>query len=110
MAGDVAIVSAVTLSYLKEAEQTVLADYMEQYNYSVDIKKADMLRKYSEKGKLDGDTIKQIISGAMVHKPNRTPTVKVSKSVYAKYFKPNQPAKEVQDIVEKALAMYFEQQ
>ena len=43
-------------------------------------------------------------------KPNRTPTVKVDKAVYARYFKPSQPAKEVQDIVEKALEMYFEQQ
>jgi len=46
----------------------------------------------------------------MLPKPNRTPTVKVDKAVYARYFKANQPAKEVQEIVEKALAMYFEQQ
>jgi ParB family chromosome partitioning protein len=74
------------------------------------MKKADMLRKYSEKGRLDGDAIKRILSGAMAHKPVRTPTVKVSKAVYAKYFKPNQPTSEVQAIVEKALALYFEQE
>ena len=90
-------------------EQIALADCMDLYNLCVDIKKADMLRKYSEKGKLNGDIIKRILSGAVDHKPDRTPTIKVSKAVYAKYFKPNQPAKEVQDIVEKALEMYFEQ-
>ena len=108
--GNIAFMSAVTLSYLKEAEQEALADCMERHNLAVDMKKADILRSYSEKGRLDSDAIKRILSGAMAHKPTRTPTVKVNKTVYAKYFKPNQPAKEVQDIVEKALVMYFEQQ
>jgi len=72
------------------------------------MKKADMLRKYSEKGRLDGDTIKRILSGAIAQKPNRTPTVKISKTVYSKYFKLNQTAKEIQAIVEKALVMHFE--
>ena len=76
----------------------------------LDMRKADMLLKYSEKRRLDGDSIKRILSGAMTHNPNRTPTVKVSKTVYSKYFKPNQSAKEVQEIIEKALALYFERQ
>jgi len=108
--GKVAFMSGVTISYLREAEQTKLADCMERNNLSVDMKKADMLRKYSEKGKLDGESIYRILTGSMAHKPNRTPTVKVSKTVYSKYFKPEQSAKEVQGIVEKALEMYFEQQ
>jgi len=73
------------------------------------MKKADMLRLISEKGKLDEDNIHRILSGAAIPKPNRTPTVKVRKEVYAKYFKPNQPAREIQNIVEKALEMYFGQ-
>jgi len=51
--------------------------------------------------------IKRILSGSVAHKPNRTPTVKINKSVYAKYFKPNQSAREIESIVEKALEMYF---
>jgi len=39
--------------------------------------------------------------------PNRAPTVEIGKAVYAKYFNPNQSAKEIQDIVEKALELYF---
>ena len=108
--GDIPIIPAVTLSFLKEPEQQLLADCMERRNLSVDMKKADMLRKYSEKERLDGDAIQRILSGAMPHKPNRTPTVKIRKTVYAKYFKPNQPAREVETIVEKALELYFEQQ
>jgi ParB family chromosome partitioning protein len=106
--GNLHLYPTVEISYLTESEQTLLADCIEQFDFPVDMKKADMLRKYSEKRKLDSESIKRILSGAMVQKPNRTPTVKVSKNVYAKYFKPSQSAKEVQEIVEKALAMYFE--
>jgi len=108
--GNIAFITGVTLSFLREECQIVLADCIRQYNFSVDMKKADILRNYSEKGKLDGDAIQRILSGAMVRKPNRAPAVKVSRSIYAKYFKPNQSAKEVEAIVEKALTMYFEQQ
>jgi ParB family chromosome partitioning protein len=108
--GSVAFIPAVTMSFLKEAEQKAVADCMERHNFSADMKKADALRKQSEKGRLDAYAINRILSGEMGHKPVRTPTVKVSKTVYSKYFKPNQPAKEVQEIVEKALEMYFEQQ
>ena len=108
--GNFAFISAVTLSFLKESEQKKLVECMEQKNLSIDMKKADMLRKYSNKDRLDADSIYRILSGSMDHKPNRTPTVKVSKQIYAKYFKSNQSAKEVQTIVEKALAMYFEKQ
>ena len=108
--GNISFIPAVMLSYLKDAEQQLLADYMEQSSLTVDMKKADMLRKYSEKGKLDEDSIQQILTGAAVYKPNRTPTVKINKTVYAKYFKQNQSAREVQKVVEKALDMYFESQ
>ena len=107
--GNIAFMSAVTLSFLKEAEQSLVANCMERNGLSVDMKKADMLRKFSDKGRLDGESVYRILTGADVHKPDRTPSVKVNKTVYAKYFKPNQPAKEVQEIVEKALEMYFEQ-
>ena len=106
--GSIAFIPAVALSFLKESEQNQLVNCMTQNNLSVDMKKADMLRKYSGKGRLDGESIYRILSGSIEHRPNRTPTVKVNKTVYAKYFKPNQPAKEVQEIVEKALDMYFE--
>ena len=106
---EIAFVAAVTLSFIKEDEQVLIANCMEQNDLSLDIKKADMLRKFSEKNSLDGDTIIHILSGAMAHKPNRTPTVKISKTVYTKYFTPNQSAREVQAIVEKALELYFDQ-
>jgi Predicted transcriptional regulators len=107
--GNIAFMSAVMLSYLKTEEQTLLVDCMERNELSVDMKKADILRQFSQKGKLNGESVYKILSGETVPKPNRTPTVKINKLVYAKYFKPNQSAKEVQNIVEKALESYFEQ-
>ena len=108
--GCISLIPAVTLSYLKEAEQAAVADCLKKHNLAVDMKKAETLRKHSEKSRLDEDAIKRILSGLMAHKPNRTPTVKIHKTVYAKYFKSNQSAKEVESIVEKALEMYFSSQ
>ena len=108
--GTIAFVSAVSISYLKVPEQEILVDCMERNNLSVDIKKAETLRQFSDKGKLNGESVYRILSGETKPKPNRTPTVKVEKTVYARYFKPNQPVREIQDIVEKALEMYFERQ
>ena len=48
------------------------------------------IRQFSEKGKLDGENVYKILSGNVAPKPNRTPTVKIDKNVYAQYFKPNQ--------------------
>jgi ParB family chromosome partitioning protein len=110
--GNIAFLSAVTLSFLKEAEQNMLEHCLTLNRFSVDMKKADMLRIYSEKGKLTEDNAYLILSGEVGRKPkpNRTPTVKISKNLYAKYFKPDTPAKEVQKHVEAALALYFKAQ
>jgi len=110
--GEFAFTTAVTISFLKESEQKLLDTCIELNNFTVDMKKAEILRQHSEAGKLDDEKIYLILSGEAIPtnklKPNRTPTVKVSKAIYARYFKSNQSAKEVQDIVEKALALYFE--
>ena len=103
----VAFRAAVTLSFLCETEQALINDCIERNGLTVDMKKAELLRQFSEKGKLDGENVYKILSGNAAPKPNRTPTVKIDKNVYAQYFKPNQPAKEVQATVEKALEMYF---
>jgi len=108
--GSLGVTSAVTLSFLKESEQQLLDKCIDLNKFAVDMKKADILRQYSEKGKLTEDNIYLILSSKVGQKPkpNRTPTIKVSKSVYAKYFKSSQSAKEIQDVVEKALELYFE--
>lgn len=107
-----AVTTAVSLSFLKEAEQKLLDKCLELNGFAVDMKKAGLLRADSKKGKLDEERIYLILSGEVGQKPkpNRTPTVKIRKPVYTKYFRPGQPEKEVQDIVEKALDLYFSQE
>lgn len=107
--GDFAFMPAVTLSFLKKDEQARLDKCLEVDAFAVDMKKADILRQYSEKGKLDDKMIYRILNGDIGQKPkpNRTPVVKINKAVYARYFKPNQPAREIEEIVEKALELYF---
>ena len=107
--GEFAFIPAVTLSFLKESEQKLLDKSIELNGFAVDMKKADILRQYSEKGKLNDENIYLILSGEVGQKPktNRMPMVKVSKAVYSKYFKPTQSSKEIQTIVEKALELYF---
>jgi ParB family chromosome partitioning protein len=105
--GNISFIPAVTISFLKENEQELLADCMEQNNLSVDMKKADILRQFSEKNKLNADSIYQILSGKAAKKSTHIPAVKIPKTVYTKYFRPEQSAKEVQEIIEKALDLYF---
>ena len=108
---ELAFIPAVTLSYLSEQEQTLVNDCMELNGYKVDMKKADLLRSYSEQGKLDDDNVYLILSGEASAKPKtaRIPTVKIKTAVYSKYFTEDQSKKEVQAIVEKALDLYFAQ-
>ena len=105
----IGLIAAVEISFLRESEQTDLAQCLALNAFSLDIVKAKVLREHSEKGRLDADTIFLILSGELgcKHKHNRTPTVKVAKAVYSKYFRDNQSAREVQSIVEAALALYF---
>ena len=101
-------IPAVTVSFLKKAEQKELDRCIEQNGFSVDMRKADVLRDYSKHNKLDDEKIYLILNNelGMLPKKNRMPMVKVSKSVFAKYFTPNQSAKDIQNYVEKALDFY----
>ena len=106
---EIPFIAAVTLSFLDDGCQHLLNHCLELNSFKMDQSKAEMLREYSEKGELDSDSIYLILSGGLSQniKPQRTPTVKVSKAIYSKYFRPEQSASEVQDIVEKALDLYF---
>jgi len=106
--GQFAVTTAVPLSFLSEGEQTLLHAYLTDAPCKLDGRKAGALRERSESGGLDEAGIAAVLSGKAVA-ASRTPTVKVSKQVYAQYFRADQPAKEVQEIVEKALALYFSQ-
>jgi len=58
----------------------------------------------NENGQDNADMLDPSLLGI---KPERAQSVKVGHGVYTKYFKAEQSPKEVQAIVEEALAMYF---
>ncbi len=108
---EIAFIPAVTLSFIKENEQNLLDKCIDLNGFKVDMKKADILRRYSERGKLDEDNIYLILNGELGQPPKkkRTPTFKIKPKVYSLYFVPGQKASEVEDVIEKALALYFGQ-
>ncbi len=109
--GEIPFIPAVTLSFLKEKEQALLDKCIELNGFKVDMKKADILRGYFDRGKLDDDNIYLILNGELGQPPKRkrTPTFKIKPKVYSLYFTPGQKTSEVEEVIEKALALYFNQ-
>ena len=60
---EIPFIPAVTLSYLKVTEQKQLDKCMEQNGFKVDMRKADVLRDYPNRGKLDSESIYLILNG-----------------------------------------------
>lgn len=102
--------SAVHLSYLTTDEQKLIDASISEHGYKVDMKKSERLQDYA--GKLTSEQINKILSGEATRKPrNKTPgPFKLKHKLYAKYFSSAHKAAEVEEIIDKALEMYFAQQ
>lgn len=110
--GEIPFIPAVTLSFLKEREQVLLDRCIELNGFKVDIKKADILRGYSERGKLEDENMYLILIGELGRPPRKkgSPAFKIKPKVYSLYFAPDQKASEVEEVIEKALEFYFNHQ
>ncbi|KJR45801.1 Chromosome (plasmid) partitioning protein ParB [Desulfosporosinus sp. I2] len=108
-ASQIGIYPAVALSYLVEAEQQEVEKVLSENEFKVDMKKAEMLRSYSEGSKLNEKTAYQILSGEINKKPKSTTPapVKIKHKVYSKYFSADTKASEIERIVDEALEWYF---
>ncbi|AET57243.1 hypothetical protein [Paenibacillus terrae] len=102
--------SAVHLSYLTTDEQKLIDASISEHGYKVDMKKSERLQDYA--GKLTSEQINKILSGEATRKPrNKTPApFKLKHKLLAKYFSSAHKAAEVEEIIDKALEMYFAQQ
>ena len=108
---EIAFLAAYDLSFVEDInQQQRIFDLMESDNYKVDMKKAELLRSYYETGKLTDTAMVQILSGEKTRKPksNKPQSFKVKPAVISKYFTNEQSPKEIEDTIDKALAMYFE--
>jgi len=104
--GKITFLVAVELSFLTKQEQEWLAECLED-GFTVNAAKTAVLREQSKAGALDLDTIANILAGQNAATENKPRNVKINGDIYSRYFKPEQSAKEVEVIVEEALAMYF---
>lgn len=107
--GEIAIRTAVTLSYLRKDEQEIVAKLLAD-GFNVSMGQAEKLRRESEKGELGVACIKGILSEVKSSKDSTSTSVKFKNEVLSQYFTDGETADEIAVVVEKALKMYFTQQ
>lgn len=104
----IAFTPAVEISYLKKEEQEILLDCMQFMDVTPSLAQAIKLKKLSQSGKLDGDTIDDILSE---EKPNQVEKIKINKerleSVLPKNLKSQ---KDIEEHIIKCIQYYNKQQ
>ncbi|GAA0179023.1 hypothetical protein SH2C18_19770 [Clostridium sediminicola] len=109
---EIPFTASVTLSYLTEENQYIVEIILSEHNFKVDMKKAESLRAYSEAKKLNEDTAYAILSGELnkKRKVNKSSTIKLKPKLINKFFAPETKQPEIEDVIEKALELYFKSQ
>lgn len=105
---EIILVVAVGLSYLSNEVQEYVETVFSENEIKIDMKKVSLLRGYGNK--LDEDKVYEILSGEKNRK-SKSPTpppIKIKHSIYSKYFTPETKTSEIENIIDKALALYFE--
>ena len=74
------------------------------------MKKAESLRAYSEGKKLNEETACAILSGEINKKKKKPSAIKLKPKLINKYFAPETKKPEIEDVIEKALELYFKSQ
>ena len=106
---EIAFIPAVTLSFVSKTEQQEIERIIAENGFKVDMIKADILRSNSESGNLYPDRIYAILSGESVRKPksNKPAPVKIKSKVISRFFTQEQKPAEIEEIIERALELYF---
>lgn len=122
--GEICIRAGVSVSYLDEEKQSVLSRVLKDNELKLDMKKAEMLRELGEScgsaedgevGEFTEERIIQIFYGEKLDESEKEGKVgggskrgfSISQKIFKKYFTAKQEKKEVEDIIDKALEMYF---
>ena len=102
-----AITPAVEISYIPQELQKELLVTVESEQAVPSLSQAQRMRKLSGEGKLDADMILEIM---FERKANQRESLKLPPEVLGKYFRADATPKFMTEIIDKALAMYAEQQ
>lgn len=106
---EISIRAGVDLSYLNEGYQKIASKIMTENNYKIDMKKAEVLRDYSDKNMLTPDMIYSILSGELNKrgKSKKQVSFKIKPNIINKYFSSDTNQLEIEDIINKALELYL---
>ena len=105
--GKIGMRPAVELSYLQEEEMRDLVDYIDTEGTFPSHAQTIRLRELSREGRLDTDTINEIMGEA---KGNQKIRIKIPLERIQRYFPDGTTEKQMEDMIVKALAMYRQRQ
>lgn len=102
--------AAVELSYLVEEEQNIVESVITKNKFKINLNKSKLLREGSEKKKLNTEVVCSILSGEVYKKIkfNNPVTIKLKSKMLSKYFAPEVKKTEIEEIIDKALKLYFD--
>lgn len=103
----IAITPAVEISYIPQELQKELLVTIESEQAVPSLSQAQRMRKLSQQGKLNEDTILEIMCE---RKCNQKEPLKISADVLSRYFRPGTTPKRMQEIIEDALKLYAQKQ
>ena len=103
----IAITPAIEISYIPQELQKELLVTIESEQAVPSLSQAQRMRKLSGEGKLDADMILEIMCE---RKSNQREALKVPSEILGKYFRADATPKFMTEIIDRALAMYAEQQ
>ena len=105
--GSIGMRPAVEISYLQEEEQRDLVDYIDTEGIFPSHAQTIRMRKLSKEGKLDTDTINEIMAE---EKGNQKSRLRISLDAVEKYFAAGTTQKQMEETILKALAYYCKRQ
>ena len=100
--GAISFIAAVNLSYLSIEEQGLVYEVLASSRHKLSISESEELRKV--KKPLTRDDVYQIVEDETARE---AAPYKISKSIITQYFKSEQKRDEIEEIISKALEMYY---
>lgn len=105
--GDIPFHAGVDLSFLKADEQDHIEKILSLNKYKINLKKSNLLKVFSLANNLGFYKADLILSGRYFDKPKTKKNIKLKPKLLNKYFTKEQTEKEIEEVVDKALELYF---
>lgn len=103
------LTTGVVISYLKDAEQDILLNYITDNEINIDMKKAVQLKKLSESGNFSEDGVFKVFLGKQIKtKQSKPTTFKLKRKTFKEYFNADEKEDIIENTILQALQYYFE--